>query len=77
MNTKPPGEAPLRQVKLNLMGVSKPRAEVVLARLANGLEAGIVGGLAMLVLLIAGSILRGEWWWAPANLLGSTFYGTR
>jgi hypothetical protein len=46
-------------------------------RLASGLEAGVIGGMAMLLLLVAGSMWRGDVWWAPANLLGSTFYGRR
>jgi hypothetical protein len=48
-----------------------------LHRLASGLEAGVIGGIAMLLLLVAGSMWRGEVWWAPATLLGSTFYGRR
>jgi hypothetical protein len=48
-----------------------------LHRLASGLEAGVIGGMAMLLLLVAGSMWRGDVWWAPANLLGSTFYGRR
>jgi hypothetical protein len=51
--------------------------KAALHRLASGLEAGVIGGMAMLLLLVAGSMWRGEVWWAPANLLGSTFYGRR
>lgn len=47
------------------------------ARLLSGIEAGVFGGIAMLGLLISGSLLRGEPWWMPSNLLGSTFYGVR
>jgi hypothetical protein len=47
------------------------------ARGLRGLEAGVVGGLAMIALLTSGALLRGYFWWQPANLLGSTFYGAR
>ena len=43
--------------------------------LLNGLEAGVIGGLAMLALLVSGSLWRGGPWWMPSNLLGATFYG--
>jgi hypothetical protein len=46
-------------------------------RLLSGLEAGVLGGLAMLALLVSGSLWRGDPWWMPSNLLGSTFYGAR
>ena len=46
-------------------------------RLLRGIEAGIVGGFAMLALLILGSLLRGRVWWEIPNVLGSTFYGSR
>ena len=46
-------------------------------RLLSGIEAGVIGGVAMLGLLVFGSLLRGDPWWMPSNLLGSTFYGTR
>jgi hypothetical protein len=59
------------------MGGWKPPAGVSLSRLATGIEAGIVGGVAMLGLLITGSLLRGHVWWEVPNLLGSTFYGSR
>jgi len=55
----------------------EPRAVQTLKRLLSGLEAGVIGGVAMLLLLIAGALWRGEVWWAPANLLGTTFYGRR
>ena len=47
------------------------------ARGLRGLEAGVVGGLAMIALLTSTALLRGYVWWQPANLLGTTFYGTR
>jgi hypothetical protein len=59
------------------MDVAKPPASDALARLASGIEAGVIGGLAMLGLLVSGSLLRGHVWWETFNLLGSTFYGTR
>ena len=45
--------------------------------LLNGIEAGVLGGLAMLALLVSGSLWRGDPWWTPSNLLGTTFYGAR
>jgi hypothetical protein len=45
--------------------------------LLNGIEAGVLGGLAMLALLVSGSLWRGNPWWLPSNLLGTTFYGAR
>jgi hypothetical protein len=59
------------------MDVAKPPASDALARLASGIEAGVIGGLAMLGLLVSGSLLRGHVWWETFNLLGSTFYGSR
>src|SRR5580698_4783023 len=59
------------------MDVAKPPASNALARLASGIEAGVIGGLAMLGLLVSGSLLRGHVWWETFNLLGSTFYGSR
>src|SRR3974390_1849346 len=53
------------------------RAMTALRRLVSGLEAGVVGGVAMLLLVIAAALWRGDVWWAPANLLGTTFYGRR
>jgi len=46
-------------------------------RLLSGIEAGVIGGIAMLALLISGSLWRGDPWWMSSNLLGSTFYGAR
>jgi len=46
-------------------------------RLLSGIEAGVIGGMAMLTLLVFTSLWRGEPWWMPSNLLGSTFYGAR
>jgi len=46
-------------------------------RLLSGIEAGVVGGIAMLVTLVAGSLTRGDPWWTTPNLLGTTFYGMR
>jgi hypothetical protein len=37
----------------------------------------VVGGLAMLSVLVSLSLLRGRVWWEIPNLLGSTFYGLR
>jgi hypothetical protein len=53
------------------------RAAEALKRALSGLEAGVIGGLAMLALLTAAAMWRGDVWWAPANLLGTTFYGRR
>jgi hypothetical protein len=49
----------------------------LLARILSGIEAGVIGGLAMLALLAAAALLRRHVWWETPNLLGSTFYGTR
>ncbi len=46
-------------------------------RLLNGIEAGVIGGIVMLALLVSGSLWRGDPWWLSSNLLGSTFYGAR
>lgn len=46
-------------------------------RMASGIEAGIVGGLAMLALQFSESLWDGRVWWEVPNLLGSTFYGPR
>jgi hypothetical protein len=46
-------------------------------RFLSGIEAGIIGGIAMMAFLIAGSLARGDPWWLTPSLLGSTFYGTR
>jgi hypothetical protein len=46
-------------------------------RLLSGIEAGVIGGIAMLALLVLGALWRGDPWWTPSNLLGSTFYGAR
>jgi hypothetical protein len=54
-----------------------PERPLYLRRLASGIEAGVVGGLAMLAVLTSGALLRGNVWWAPCNLLGSTFFGLR
>jgi hypothetical protein len=48
-----------------------------LTRLTHGIEAGVVGGAAMLTLLICGSLVEGRAWWEIPNLFGSTFYGMR
>lgn len=49
----------------------------VLKRMAHGIEAGIVGGLAMLAMLAAWSMYHRHVWWEFPNLLGSTFYHSR
>jgi hypothetical protein len=59
------------------MGASKPHASDTLARLASGIEAGVIGGLAVLGVLVSESLLRGHPWWEIPNLLGTTFYGSR
>lgn len=45
--------------------------------LLNGIEAGVIAGIAMLALQVSGSLWRGDPWWMPSNLLGVTFYGAR
>lgn len=44
-------------------------------RLLSGIKSGVIGGIAMLALLVSGSLMRSDPWWMPFNLLGSTFYG--
>jgi hypothetical protein len=46
-------------------------------RLFRGIEAGVVGGIAMIGFLIVASTIEGERWWQVPNLFGSTFYGNR
>ncbi|HEY4362740.1 MAG TPA: hypothetical protein VGN17_17355 [Bryobacteraceae bacterium] len=58
------------------MGVPKPPGDT-LAQLASGIEAGVIGGMAMMLLLVSGSLLLGHAWVEVPNLLGSTFYGPR
>ena len=41
-----------------------------------GMEAGVIGGAAMLLFVFAHSVLRGKAWWSYANLLGSVVYGS-
>lgn len=45
--------------------------------LLNGIEAGVLSGIAMLALLVSGGWWRGDAWWIPFNLLGTTLYGAR
>jgi hypothetical protein len=59
------------------MGFPQSHAGQTWSRLASGIEAGIVGGAAMLGMLISESLWSGHVWWEVPNLLGSTFYGTR
>jgi hypothetical protein len=49
----------------------------LLTRALRGIEAGIVGGLAMLGLLAVWSMSNRHFWWEIPNLLGSTFYQSR
>ncbi|BDC52478.1 hypothetical protein F183_A47930 [Bryobacterales bacterium F-183] len=44
-------------------------------RLLAGLQAGVVGGLAMLCFYSFASTLQRQPWWSSANLLGSAVYG--
>src|SRR5437016_14311112 len=53
------------------------KSPAILPRILSGIEAGVIGGLAMLALQAAASLLRRHVWWETPNLLGSTFYGTR
>ena len=54
-----------------------PMHRTTTPRILEGLEAGIVGGLAMLFFLILDEVWRHRPWWTIPNLLGSTFYGAR
>ena len=51
----------------------KPEIPLLLA----GLEAGVIGGLAMLALMIVDSMWLRHPWWSIPNLLGSVFYRHR
>src|SRR5882724_12871145 len=62
--------------------IAKVREDEILKRQSltdalSGIEAGVIGGIAMLVLLAASSLWRDRGWWEIPNLLGSTFYGVR
>src|SRR5258708_25273799 len=46
-------------------------------RALGGVQAGVIGGVAMLAFLAAASMLHHHVWWETSNLIGSTFYGTR
>jgi hypothetical protein len=46
----------------------------VLRRVLHGIEAGVVGGLAMLGTLAAVSMWHRRVWWEIPNVLGSTFF---
>lgn len=59
------------------MEQAKPPSGELWRRVASGIEAGVVGGLAMLVLLTCESLREDRVWWEIPNLLGSTFYGPR
>jgi hypothetical protein len=49
----------------------------LLKRMLHGIEAGVVGGLAMLGLLAVVSMWHRHVWWEIPNVLGSTFYHSR
>ncbi len=49
----------------------------VLRRVLHGIEAGIVGGMAMLATLAAVSMWHRRVWWEIPNVLGSTFHQNR
>jgi len=49
----------------------------VLKRMLHGIEAGVLGGLAMLGVFAVSSLWHGHVWWEIPNLLGSTFYHNR
>ena len=47
----------------------------VLFRMLAGLQAGVIGGLVMLVFFSVSSILQRQHWWSMPNLLGAAVYG--
>lgn len=49
----------------------------ILKRMLHGIEAGVIGGLAMLGMLAAVSMWHRHVWWEIPNVLGSTFYHSR
>ena len=58
-------------------GAVQQACMAILKKLIYGIESGIVGGLAMLLVLTAASIFHRHVWWEVPNLLGSTFYHGR
>lgn len=49
----------------------------ILKRMLHGIEAGVIGGLAMLGMLAAVSMWHRHVWWEIPNVLGSTFYHSK
>jgi hypothetical protein len=47
----------------------------LLARTLAGLQAGVTGGIIMLLYYSAGALLQRQYWWMPENLLGTAIYG--
>ncbi len=47
----------------------------LLIRVLAGLQAGVTGGMVMLLYFSASSILQRQHWWSMQNLLGSAIYG--
>jgi hypothetical protein len=47
------------------------------ARVSAGLQAGILGGLAMLAWIMTGAWVQGQSFWTIPNLLAFSFYGNR
>ena len=39
----------------------------------SGIESGVIGGIAILALLVSASLVRSDPWWLRFNLLGSMF----
>jgi hypothetical protein len=73
---------PAESVSIPPTAVSMPPAAVpqkvsIFSRVLSGLEACIIGGLAMLAILAVSALQRRHVWWETPNLLASTFYGTR
>lgn len=71
------GQISTGQISMGQIPDAQPSHAGIRGRLVIGIEAGIVGGAAMLAMVVGESLWNGHVWWEVPNLLGSTFYGTR
>jgi hypothetical protein len=76
-NQSAEGQRDEGQASTGQISVSPSSHAAIRSRLVTGIEAGILGGVAMLGMLVSESLWNGHVWWEVPNLLGSTFYGTR
>lgn len=73
----PESSSPLSKTPLPMPVAATPpvRWPVTRFRVLAGLQAGVVGGLAMLCFYSFASTLQHQHWWSYENLLGSAVYG--